>query len=322
VPDVTQPQEHPGGDSGVDRSTPEVASAERTTQDTGSDTRSDTRSDTGSDTGSDTAPEAGPDSRSDLAADEEAPGSPELRQERAESSRRRLLQSGLHPSRSQVVVGVLLAALGFAAVTQVRSNELDNTYASYREQDLVDVLSTLTEATQRAQSELARLESTRRDLLSDNDRRTAALSQAEQAADSLEILAGQVPVTGPGIRIVVTETDGSVEVGSILDTVQELRTAGAEAMEFNDEVRIVAQSSFTDAVGGLMVDGTLLTSPYVIDVIGEPRTLQGAMSFVQGPTDQLEADGASVDVLVPDSVDIESVRPAGRAEYAQPAPAQ
>lgn len=235
------------------------------------------------------------------------------------AARRRLLDSMLRPSRSQVVVGLLLAALGFAAVTQVRSNELDNTYASYREQDLVDVLSTLTDASQRAQSELARLEGARRDLRSDNDRREAALAQAEQASDSLEILAGQVPVAGPGLRVVVTEVDGTVEIDSLLDTIQELRTAGAEAMEFNDQVRIVAQSSFTDGVGGIVIDGTLVASPFVLEVIGEPRTLEGALAFIQGPTDQLEDDGATVEVTSLDDVRIDAVRPASRPEYAQPA---
>jgi uncharacterized protein YlxW (UPF0749 family) len=224
----------------------------------------------------------------------------------------------LHPSRSQITVGILLAALGFAAVTQVRTNELDDTYASYREQDLIDVLSTLTDAEQRAQSELARLESTRRDLLDENQRRGAAVSQAEQAAAALEVLAGQVPVTGPGVQITITEQDGTVDIGSLLDTVQELRTAGAEAMEFNNEVRIVAQSAFTDGVGGVVVDGTLLTSPYTLEVIGEPRTLEGAMAFITGPTDQLEEDGASVQVDRLTTVVIDSVRPATKPEYAQP----
>jgi uncharacterized protein YlxW (UPF0749 family) len=232
--------------------------------------------------------------------------------------RRRLLDSLLHPSRSQVMVGLLLAALGFAAVTQVRTNELDNTYASYREQDLIDVLSTLTDASQRAQSEIARLESTRRDLLNDTRRRQAALTQAEQTANTLEILAGQVPVEGPGIQVTITEVDGTININSLLDTVQELRTAGAEAMEFNNVVRVVAQSSFSDGVGGIVVDGTLLTSPYTIEVIGEPRTLEGALAFVQGPTDQLEDDGASVTVDQLTTVVIDSVRPAGKPEYAQP----
>lgn len=262
----------------------------------------------------DESPEEAPEERSEESA---GPGGTD-----PDEARGRLRDSMLHPTRSQVIVGVLLAAVGFAAVTQVRSNEVDNTYASYREQDLVDVLSTLTDASQQAQSELARLEAARRDLNNDNDRRQAALTQAEQAADSLEIMAGQVAVSGPGLRITVTETTGSVQVDSLLDTVQELRTAGAEAMEINDEVRVVAQTSFTDGVGGIVVDETLVSSPFVIEVIGDPRTLQGAMSFVQGPTDQLEDDGATVEVDALDEVDIDSVRPPSRAEYAQPSTAQ
>ena len=38
----------------------------------------------------------------------------------------------------------------------------------------------------------------------------------------------------------------------MLDTVQELRTAGAEAMQFNGKVRVVAQTSFEDAAGGIV----------------------------------------------------------------------
>src|SRR3954451_15340473 len=76
----------------------------------------------------------------------------------------RLREAVLRPSRAQAVVGILLAALGFAAITQVRTNTTDNTYAGYREQDLVDVLSGLAGTSQRAESELSRLEAERRRL--------------------------------------------------------------------------------------------------------------------------------------------------------------
>ena len=61
--------------------------------------------------------------------------------------------------------------VGFAAVTQVRANEVDDTYAGLREQDLIDVLNGLAGTTQRAEAEIARLESTRDDLLSSTDAR-------------------------------------------------------------------------------------------------------------------------------------------------------
>jgi uncharacterized protein YlxW (UPF0749 family) len=238
------------------------------------------------------------------------------------SGRARLLAAMRRPTRGQAIVGVLLMAVGFASITQVRSNEVDNTYSGYREQDLIDVLSGLAGTTQRAQTEIARLESTRRNLQSRTDARQAAVAQAQERADTLAILAGLVPVTGPGIRITVTPGDAPVDIDTMLDTVQELRAAFAEAIEINGKVRVVAQTAFEDAPGGMTVDGTLLEPPYVLDVIGEPHTLAGAMSFRAGPTQSFEDDGATVKVDQLDSLDITSVHARQRPRYAQPAPAQ
>ncbi len=234
------------------------------------------------------------------------------------SGRQRLRGALLRPSRGQVVVAILLAILGYAAVTQVRFTNVDNTYAGLREQDLIDVLNGLAGGTQRAESEIARLESTRDDLRSSTGAREAALAQAEQRANTLSIMAGLVPVTGPGIRVTITETDGSVDVDTMVDMIQELRTAGAEAIQVNEEVRVVAQTSFEDAVGGIEVDGKLVTSPYVFDVIGDPGTLHGAIDFPKGPRDQFEDEGATVEVDELASLDIEAVVKPKKPEYAEP----
>lgn len=225
-----------------------------------------------------------------------------------EAAPERLRQALLRPSRSQIVVAVLLAALGFAAITQVRTNTADNTYAGYREQDLVDVLSALAATSQRAQSQLDRLESERRRLEASQRRQGAALSAAQSQAQELAILAGLVPVTGPGIRMTVTEGPRQIDVDSVLDTIEELRSAGAEAIQVNGKVRLVAQSSVQAVPGGLEIDGTKLTSPYVIDAIGDPHTLQGAVSLIDGPVAQFKDSGATVDLQQLKSLDITAVR--------------
>jgi uncharacterized protein YlxW (UPF0749 family) len=234
------------------------------------------------------------------------------------TGRQRLWQAFVRPSSTQFVVAALLAVVGFSAVTQVRANELDNTYAGYREQDLIDVLTALSGASQRAERELASLENTRRDLLSVTSRREAALAEARQSLDTYNILAGLVPVTGPGIRVTITETEGEVALATMIDTVQELRNAGAEAMAINGEVRVIAQTPFEEGIGGIEVAGKLLSPPYVIDVIGEPTTLRSGMVFLRGPVDQLEEDGATVEIQELSSLDIEAVRSPGRPEFAEP----
>ena len=93
----------------------------------------------------------------------------------------RLREALFRPSRAQLVVGVLLAALGFAAITQVRTNNTDNTYAGYREQDLVDVLSALAGTSQRAQNEINQLEVDRGASSSRTSRRRAPRSRRRRS---------------------------------------------------------------------------------------------------------------------------------------------
>ncbi|MEJ7795161.1 MAG: DUF881 domain-containing protein [Nocardioides sp.] len=243
---------------------------------------------------------------------------PESTRDTRRTGRGRLAAAFRQPSRRQLVVAVLLAVLGFGVVTQMRSYEVNDTYAGYREQALIDVLNGLAGTTQRAETELARLEETRSLLQSDTSAEQAATEQARTEIDSLEVLAGVVPVTGPGIRITITEETGPVDIDSLLDTVQEMRTAFAEAMQMNGQVRIVASTSFEDGVGGIYVDRTLLEPPYVIDVIGDPATLSGGMVFPEGPIEQLENDGAEVVVEELQSLDIEAVAEPDRIEFAQP----
>jgi uncharacterized protein YlxW (UPF0749 family) len=236
----------------------------------------------------------------------------------AGSGRRQLLAALRRPGRRQVVVALLLALVGFAGVTQVRSNDVDDTFAGLREQDLIDILNGLAGTTQRAESDIERLERTRDDLLSDTNQREAALEQAQSEANTLSILAGLVPVTGPGIRVTITEKTDQVKLDTMLDTIQELRTSDAEAMQINGQVRVVAQTSFEDAEGGFLVDGTLVEPPYVIDAIGEPDALDEALSFGLGPGFQIKEDGGEMQVDQLRSLDIESVVDPSAPDFASP----
>lgn len=226
------------------------------------------------------------------------------------------------PARNQLVVALILAVVGFAGITQIRANEVDDSYSGLREQDLIDVLEGLAGTTQRTQDRIDRLTRTRSQLRSDSSRREAALRQAEEEADALSVLAGLDPVTGPGIRITITETGQAVSVSNMLDLVQQLRTSGAEAMQVNGEVRVVAATAFSQTAEGLVVDGTQLSSPYVLDVIGPPVDMAGAVDFALGPRRELREIGADPVVEELSSLDIDSVRESTSTDYAEPAPDQ
>ncbi|MFC6152399.1 DUF881 domain-containing protein [Nocardioides yefusunii] len=226
-------------------------------------------------------------------------------------------------SRSQVIVGVLLALVGYAVVIQVRSTEEDSTYEGRRQEDLIQIFNGLTGNEDRTRREIDRLDKARRDLLVDTSAREAAVEQARQRVDALNILAGHVPVTGPGLRVTIIGEQG-VSLSLLLDMVQELRTAGAEAMEFNDSVRLVASSHFdVDGAGNVSLDGTALGSPYVLEAIGESATLHAGLDFPSGPIRELEKiAGVSVDVEELSRVDITSTVDEDRPVYAEPSAGQ
>ena len=133
------------------------------------------------------------------------------------------------------------------------------------------------------------LQRTRDALRSDTRSRRTALERAQQQATTLGILAGTVPVVGPGVRVTVTDDKGGVGSNQLLEGLEELRDAGAEAIELNDKVRVVAQTSLKDTRGGSLVDGTLLKSPFVIEAIGNAPSLATALDFKGGFTDEVRA---------------------------------
>ncbi|KRC50354.1 hypothetical protein ASE19_16200 [Nocardioides sp. Root79] len=230
----------------------------------------------------------------------------------------RLKRALLRPSRRQVVAGLLMALVGFAAVTQVRVAGTDDTYSGLREQELIDLFSALSGTRQRTEAEIDRLEGVASDLRDDTTKRQTALDQAETEVDTLTILAGLVPVTGPGARITITEDEGRIRLSTMLDTIQSLRTVGAEAIAINGTVRVVAQTSIEETEGGFLIDGERVEAPYVIDAIGEPDVLAGAISFTLGPKKQIEDDGGEVDVRQLRAVDIEAVTDRDETRYALP----
>jgi uncharacterized protein YlxW (UPF0749 family) len=229
----------------------------------------------------------------------------------------RRLWNGLRPraTRGQLLAALLCGLLGFALVVQLGSTDEVN-LATLRQSDLVRILDDVTERSDRLAAEAAELEAARDELLTSSDRLEAARQQAQEQVDVLGILTGTAPAVGPGIRLTLSGSD--VDARLLVDTVQELRDAGAEAIQVND-VRVVASTAFVDTPGGgLEVDGKQVEQPYVFLAIGDTQTLTTAMSFPGGVVEQVEPEGvARVEPL--DAVTVSALRSPKEPEYARPA---
>lgn len=249
---------------------------------------------------------------------EQRTGRPGAAGPEAPTGRQRLVGALWPPrvTRAQLIAAVLLFVLGLGLAIQVRSTSESSPLRGARQEDLVRILDELDDRTARLQDEKQRLEAQRRELENSSDQAEEARRQTMQKKRQLGVLAGTVAAEGPGLRLTVSDPAGSVEADMLLDTIQELRAAGAEAIQIND-VRVVAGTYFTGGGGQVRIDGKKVDAPYRFLVIGEPEDLEPALNIPGGVVQTLEKEQAVVEVSREEKIVVDALRKPERPDYAR-----
>ncbi len=221
-----------------------------------------------------------------------------------------------------VITTVLLAALGFAAAIQIAAP--DDVLDRASRADLIQILDGLGTRAESLEEEVTRLEEARAELIAGAGDSEAAQAEAEDRLNTLGILAGTLPALGPGVELGVSDPGGVVDGSSMLSTIQELRDAGAEAMQVSGaperQVRVVASTAFTDsATGEVVVGGVSLGPPYTITAVGDPATLSKALGIPGGAVATMESAGASVSIRESDELVVDALHQPTEPSYARPA---
>jgi uncharacterized protein YlxW (UPF0749 family) len=227
--------------------------------------------------------------------------------------------------RSQIVFGalavLLCALLGVAIVTQVRQNESGDSLETARPADLLVLLDSLQQREAALNTEVAELQRTLTQLQASGSSDQAAIENAQARLAALSILIGTVPATGPGVTLTITDTTPGVPPETMLDVINELRAAGAEAIEIRGGsafIRVGVDTWVVGAPGALIVDSATLNPPYSVLAIGDPPTLAAAMNIPGGAMDSIERVGGTMVVEQSDRVDVTALRQPKPRQYAQP----
>jgi uncharacterized protein YlxW (UPF0749 family) len=197
-------------------------------------------------------------------------------------------------------VAVVCVLIGVGAVAVVRGQQPDEFLASAREPDLVRLLDDLQARQTRLDGEILRLQSAEQRLRTGTS--AEALQETQRRADALRVLAGTTPVQGPGIKVRIDGQDAFF-ASDLLNTVQELRDAGAEAIEVNG-VRVVVDTWFADDGDGISVSGTRVGTPFLITAIGDPATMATALRIPGGIADTVKSQDGSLVITERDQVEI------------------
>lgn len=220
-------------------------------------------------------------------------------------------------TRSELLTGLLCLLLGFALAVQVGQSTGDQ-LSSLRQDELVRLLDEVTQRADQLDAEVAELEDIRDELRSEDGRDQAARDLALQRAEQEGILSGRLPAHGPGVQIEVSDGDRPLEAQVLFNLLEELRNAGAEAIQVNG-VRLVTTSYFVDDGGGVVLDGSAISSPYEWTAIGDPETIDRALEIPGGALPRIREEGGEVTITVSDQVRVDALRIPGEPKHAEPA---
>ncbi|MDT5046041.1 MAG: hypothetical protein QOE94_3606 [Mycobacterium sp.] len=227
--------------------------------------------------------------------------------------------------RGRTVFGALAVLLclllGVAIATQVRQTNSGDSLDTARPADLLVLLDSLRQREATLNTEVAELQSTLTDLQASGSSDQAAIQNAQARLAALSILIGTVGATGPGVTVRIEDPGPGVAPQAMLDVLDELRAAGAEAIQIGDgrqAVRAGVDTWIVGAPGTLTVDGKTLMPPYSVLAIGDPPTLAAAMNIPGGAVDSVKRVGGTMSVQQGDKVDITALRQPKPRQYAQP----
>ena len=139
-------------------------------------------------------------------------------------------------------------------------------------------------------------------------------TQMESNEDSAKILEnelneakmylGYTNVVGQGIIITITDGSRSIESYDLINLVNELKLAGAEAISINDN-RVVSTTEIVDIINRyIMVNGKRISGPYIIKAIGDQKYLESGITLKNGYIDEMNANGKKITYETVDEVSI------------------
>lgn len=149
--------------------------------------------------------------------------------------------------------------------------------------------------------------------------------------DRQQLLAGLMPVQGPGVQVELDDSAVQIPANAdpnayiiheydLRDIVNLLWAAGSEAISVNGE-RLVSQSSIYCVGSTVMVNNTRLSPPYLIQAIGNPRVQQDHLrnpSYLQNLREKERMYGLRFEVRASTQLSLPAYSGGFLVQYARP----
>ncbi len=202
------------------------------------------------------------------------------------------LERKLQLAISIIIVASLVFVLSSTVFTDRTFDQMNDIFLREGESNFFQEIKVLKDKNEDLKNEITELEET----LSKINNQDKALSTIEDEIKKYQKLSGDYSIFGPGFTVIM---DGQINTPWIVDLINELFGYGAEAIAING-IRLNNDTLGLEMLpkGQILLNGSILSSPYTIDVIGEFSTLREILELPGGIFDRIQAAVDSVEISI------------------------
>ena len=149
---------------------------------------------------------------------------------------------------------------------------------------------------------------------SENSEESSKLVKKE--LEEANLILGKTDVSGNGIEVILKDNEEKEYTSlDLLNLVNELRAAGADAISINGE-RVINLTDIVDISNKyILVNSNKISSPYKVIAIGDENYLKSALSIKNGYVDVKQKDGYNIMVLEKKNIEIKKYNKDIRLKY-------
>lgn len=227
-----------------------------------------------------------------------------------------------------ISIAFVCIVLGIMLSIEFKTIKNGGTVALQRAEDLTNKLKEVQSERDGLKKQLADLEN-KINTYEESASKTSAITKSlKDDLVKYKVLAGLTDVQGPGVIVTINDSQKAVQPGGnanpflvhdedLLKVVNELRSAGAEAISLNDE-RLISTSEIRCVGSTVNVNSSRFAAPYVIRAIGSPETLEAALKLKGGVVDTLSNWGIEVKIKKSNNILVKKFNGVVSFKYAKP----
>ncbi|OPL07999.1 MAG: hypothetical protein AVO33_02685 [delta proteobacterium ML8_F1] len=233
-------------------------------------------------------------------------------------------------NQNLLLIGTISVILGMVISLQFRTVQedfLEGSNPLIRAQELNAAYSRLVSQRDELLTEIAALEAQLKSIEENASNESVIIRNLNEELQRYKLMGGFLDVEGPGIQMIldnpVDEDILKEDINIIYEydlinlLVNELNAAGAEAVEINDQ-RIIATTEIRTAGNSVSINQLPQYPPFVIKAIGNPDTLDGAVSQIFGIVSTMRDQGYFVEIKKAEKISIKKYQGVIGFDFAQP----